>query len=305
MSGPKSYTPYISPEMREKLRREAEERMRQEKYNAIMNDIRKRTSDPEYMHRLENELAAVGEEERQRILESAVKFTKASIGTDFSEYKEDRIPTQAEVAGKKRAEYDAAMLDYRSICAVMGMQPADCFDYQEERCDELVSQMISETERLKQVQLTEAQNRMIYESSLQVLRDMGYEIIGSDTIRKRSGAAVSSTLFRLDDDTAINLTCTSNGQYTFETVGISSDSHSPSESEIRHIYDVMCTTCPMAFSEFMDRLSQKDIRLTEVNKRPPDIEQCRIKNISSYSQDTSAVQTVRTVEKRQTTSEQL
>ena len=52
MSGPKSYTPYISPEMREKLRREAEERMRQEKYNAIMNDIRKRTSDPEYMRRL-------------------------------------------------------------------------------------------------------------------------------------------------------------------------------------------------------------------------------------------------------------
>ncbi len=305
MSGPKSYTPYISPEMREKFRRETEERMRKEKYNTILKDIREINDDPEYNRRVENELAAVGQAERQRILASVADLAGKSIGTDFSEYKEERIPTKAEIAGKKRAEYDAVMLDYCSICAVLNMQPANCFGYQEERCDELVSQIRSETERLKQVQITEAQNRMIYEASLQVLKEMGYEIIGSDTIRKRSGATVNSTLFRLDNNTAINLTCTSNGQYTFETVGISNDDHSPSESEIRHIYDVMCATCPMAFTEFMDRLSQKDILLTEVNKRPPDIDQCRVKNISSYSQTTTATQATISKEKRQITSGKL
>jgi len=283
MSGPKSYTPALTPEQRARLEKEAEERRKQAEFNQILSDFKNNRTDENYYRNIKDEAARSAAAERERILSSIANFASQETNTDFSAYKDERIPSELEIELQKRDEYGVALENYARICAVMNMDMADCFEYEKSRCEELTQQIKAETQRLENLQVEQMQNQLIYAASLDVLSEMGYELIGDNTLTKKSGITVKSTLLRLDNDTAINLTSTSNGQYTFELVGVNNDGHYPTEAEITKLFELMCSKCHIDFATFKTKLTQKGIIMNNMNERTPDISYCRTKKISDYT----------------------
>lgn len=283
MSGPKSYTPALTPEQRARLEKEAEERRKQAEFNQILSDFKNNRTDENYYKNIKGEAAKSATTERERISSSITNFAMQEANTDFSAYKDERIPSELENELQKREEYDTALENYARICTVMNMDMADCFEYEKSRCEELTEQIKAETQRLENLQVEQMQNQLIYAASLDVLSEMGYELIGDNTLTKKSGITVKSTLLRLDNDTAINLTSTSNGQYTFELVGVNSDGHYPTEAEIAKLFELMCSKCHVDFATFKSKLAQKGIIMNDTNERTPDISYCRSKKIGDYT----------------------
>lgn len=283
MSGPKSYSVVLTAEERARLEKLAEEQRKQAEFNRIVSEFRKTLSDSSYYSKIEDEMSAVSNSERERIAASVAEFAAQDVAADFSSYKEDRIPSDIEISLKKRHEYDAALEDYARICSVLNLDMADCFKYDESRYEELIQQVRAETQRLENLQVQQMQDQLIYETSLKVLAEMGYELIGDKSITKRSGITVKSTLLRLDDDTAVNLTSTSNGQYTFELVSVNNDGHYPTENEISKLFELMCTKCRGDFTIIRKKLAQYGLVMEDVIERDPDISYCRSKNIEDYT----------------------
>lgn len=277
MSGPKSYEVMLTPEERARIQREAEERRRLADFRKLLsgtNAVVQRSS-----FNMDEAIKA----EKEKIRSSISGFSSGSMDSDFSEYEGEYIPTQKDIDTQKRTRYDNALEEYARICAVLDRPMANCFDYDEEHCDEITQQMISETERLHELQIEQIQNQHIYESSIKVLEDMGYKLIGDNCITKRSGSKVRSTLLRLDEKTAVNLVQTSNGQYTFELVGVSDDYSPLSEADVMHLFELMKTTCHADFPVFRAKLREYGVLMENTNERPPAIEYCRAKNIKEYS----------------------
>lgn len=283
MSGPKSYTPALTAEQRARLEKEAEERRKQAEFNQILSDFKNNRRDENYFRNIKVETAKSATDERERILSSIANFMSQETNTDFSVYKDERIPSELEFELQKRNEYDVALENYARICAAMNMAMADCFEYEKSRCEELTEQIKAETQRLENLQVEQMQNQLIYTASLDVLSEMGYELIGDNTLTKKSGITVKSTLLRLDNDTAINLTSTSNGQYTFELVGVNNDGHYPTEAEITKLFELMCSKCHVDFATFKSKLAQKGILMNDTNERTPDVSYCRSKKIGDYT----------------------
>lgn len=283
MSGPKSYTPALTPEQRARLEKEAEEYRKQAEFNQILSDFKNNRTNENYYKNIKGEATKSAATERERISSSIANFARQEANTDFSAYKDERIPSELEIELQKRNEYDVALENYARICAVMNMDMADCFEYEKSRCEELTEQIKTETQRLENLQVEQMQNQLIYAASLDVLSEMGYELIGDNTLTKKSGITVKSTLLRLDNDTAINLTSTSNGQYTFELVGVNSDGHYPTEAEIAKLFELMCSKCHVDFATFTSKLAQKGIIMNDTNERTPDISYCRSKKIGDYT----------------------
>lgn len=282
MSGPKSYTPVLTPEERARLEMIAEERRKQAEFNRLLSEFKRNRTDSSYYNNLDKEMVVVANNERTRLSATVANYVSQGMDTDFSAYKEARIPTEEEISLKKQHEYSIALENYARICTVLNMEMADCFEYDEVRFDELIEQVRAETQRLEDLQVQQMQDQLIYETSLRVLAEMGYELIGDNTITKKSGITVKSTLLRLDEDTAVNLTRTSNGQYTFELVGVNKDGHHPTELEIKKLFELMCSKCHGDFIIIREKLAQCGIVMNDVNAREPDISYCRSKNISEY-----------------------
>lgn len=282
MSGPKSYTPVLTAEQIARLEKEAEERRKEAEFQRILREFREHRNDKEYQEKLQFELANIEAAERDKIMSSISTFISQNVSFDFSKYAGERILTAEEVAKQKYLQYKEALGKYSSICEIMEVPMADCFGYDETRSDELIQQIIAETKRLESLQVERMKNKLIYDTSLMVLEEMGYKLIGNNIITKKSGVSVNSTLFRIDENTAVNLTCTSNGQYTFELVGVNEDGHAPSESEISKLLQLMNTQCHADFQVIREKLAKKGIVMCDTVERPPDKNYCRSKNIRNY-----------------------
>lgn len=295
MSGPITYSAEFSPEIKAMLKMRAEERRMITSYENLLSEFKNQSTLSSKNIQIENKK----EIEQRRINASVKEYVSRNSIADFSAYKGERIPTDTEISFKKQQEYDNVLENYARICSVLNVDMADCFKYDESRYDELIEQVKAETQRLEKLQIQQLQNQLIYETSLKVLAEMGYELIGENTITKKSGISIKSTLLRIDEDTAVNLTMTPNGQYTFELVGINNDGHAPTESEITKLFSLMCSKCHGDFVMIRKKMAEHGVMINDVNERNPDISYCRSKNISDYSQSKEDESEMNCEEKRQ------
>lgn len=259
MSGPKTYYPGLTDEERAWIENSAKQLRELADYKLKLSSFKERI-----------ETTICGSNI------SRIKIRKSNVEEDVS-------------FSSDKAEYDIALENYARICSVMDIEMADCFAYDESRAYELTSQMREETERLETMQVKQAQNQYIYDSSIKVLKEMGYELIGNESTKKRNGKTVTSTMLALDADTAVNLVSTSDGQYTFEFVGIDHDESQITEARISELFELMQTKCHIDFVHFGQKLRELGIELEQVNERPPDKSFCRFKRICDKKKDSDEI----------------
>lgn len=144
---------------------------------------------------------------------------------------------------------------------------------------ETLKQEVKELE--KQCEQLEEQ-RHISESLDEVMCDMGYHVVGSRKVIKKSGREFRNELYQFSEGAVVNITYAANGQISMELGGVDTCDREPSEAECTALCDEMSEFCG-DFQEIEKRLKEKGVVLANrISMLPPVEEYAQIINISDY-----------------------
>ena len=133
----------------------------------------------------------------------------------------------------------------------------------------------------KQCEQLEEQ-RHISESLDEVMHEMGYHVVGSREVVKKSGRKFRNELYHFSEGAVVNITYAANGQISMELGGIDTCDREPSEAECVALCDEMTEFCG-DFQEIEKRLKEKGVVLTNrISMLPPIEDYAQIINISGY-----------------------
>lgn len=149
----------------------------------------------------------------------------------------------------------------------------------------------------KQCEQLEEQ-RHISESLDEVMRNMGYHVVGSREVTKKSGRKFRNELYHFSEGAVVNITYATNGQISMEIGGVDTCDREPSEAECIALCDEMSEFCG-DFQEIEKRLKEKGVILANrISMLPPVEEYAQIINISEYEM-TEEVDAFKVVSKKQ------
>lgn len=133
----------------------------------------------------------------------------------------------------------------------------------------------------KQCEQLEEQ-RHISESLDEVMRDMGYYVVGSREVTKKSGRKFRNELYHFSEGAVVNITYAANGQISMELGGVDTCDREPSGAECAALCDEMTEFCG-DFQEIEKRLKEKGVVLANrISMLPPVEDYAQIINISEY-----------------------
>lgn len=133
----------------------------------------------------------------------------------------------------------------------------------------------------KQCEQLEEQ-RHISESLDEVMREMGYHVVGSREVVKKSGRKFRNELYHFSEGAVVNITYAANGQISMELGGVDTCDREPSEAECAALCDEMTEFCG-DFQEIEKRLKAKGVVLANrISMLPPVEDYAQIINISEY-----------------------
>ena len=120
----------------------------------------------------------------------------------------------------------------------------------------------------------------------EVMRDMGYDLIGRRQERRKSGRPFRNELYQFGEGTAVNITYSPEGQISMELGGITREDRRPTADETAVLTQEMRTFCS-EFSEFESRMKEKGIIVgSRIALSPPTADHAAMINIRDY--DTGA-----------------
>lgn len=176
-----------------------------------------------------------------------------------------------------RKEFEVLSARYHALCAMAG-EEAEKYDYTEEAADILTA----EIERLEKAMIRQQEQEYIDTCVNDVMKEMGYDLIGERVVQKRSGKKFRNELFTFHEGTAVNVTYSSDGQIAMELGGISSEDRIPNEEECEILTEDMRSFCS-EFEEFEKRLLEKGVMVNNrIALSPPSAEYAAVINISDY-----------------------
>lgn len=142
------------------------------------------------------------------------------------------------------------------------------------------------------------EQRHISESFDEVMRDMGYHIVGSREVTKKSGRKFRNELYHFSEGAVVNITYAANGQISMELGGVDTCDRELSEAECVALCNEMTEFCG-DFQEIEKRLKEKGVVLANrISMLPPVEEYAQIINISDYEM-TEEVDAFEAVSRRQ------
>ena len=126
------------------------------------------------------------------------------------------------------------------------------------------------------------EQRHISESLDEVMREMGYHVVGNREVIKKSGKKFRNELYHFSEGAVVNITYAANGQISMELGGVDTCDREPSEAESVALCDEMTEFCG-DFQEIEKRLKEKGVVLANrISMLPPVEEYAQIINISDY-----------------------
>ena len=126
------------------------------------------------------------------------------------------------------------------------------------------------------------EQRHISESLDEVMREMGYHVVGSREVVKKSGRKFRNELYHFSEGAVVNITYAANGQISMELGGVDTCDREPSEAECVVLCDEMSEFCG-DFQEIEKRLKEKGVVLANrISMLPPVEDYAQIINISEY-----------------------
>lgn len=191
-------------------------------------------------------------------------------------------------------EFDELVSKHRYYSEYLGM-PVISFTFSMDTLNSLrheVAELESQSAKIEEQQY-------ISESLDQVMRDMGYNVVGSREVVKKSGRKFRNELYHFSEGSVVNVTYAANGQISMELGGVDTCDREPSEEESSVLCDEMVEFCD-EFSEIERRLKEKGVVLmNRISMLPPAEEYAQIINVSDFNM-TEKVDVLETANKKQT-----
>lgn len=129
----------------------------------------------------------------------------------------------------------------------------------------------------------------------ETMLEMGYDMIGSRDVVKKTGKKYHDELFSYGDGTAISVIHSSDGQMTMEIGGVDYGDRNPTDNEAKEMSKQMVSFCK-DFGAISEALAQKGVDMKMVSMLPPDEQYAMIINLDDYSIDRQ-VKTITEVQK--------
>lgn len=191
-------------------------------------------------------------------------------------------------------EFDELASKHRYYSEYLGM-PVIAFTFSMDTLNSLrheVAELESQSAKIEEQQY-------ISESLDQVMRDMGYNVVGSREVVKKSGRKFRNELYHFSEGSVVNVTYAANGQISMELGGVDTCDREPSEEESSVLCDEMVEFCD-EFPEIERRLKEKGVVLmNRISMLPPAEEYAQIINVSDFNM-TDKVDVLETASKKQT-----
>ncbi len=191
-------------------------------------------------------------------------------------------------------EFDELVSKHRYYSEYLGM-PVISFTFSMDTLNSLrheVAELESQSAKIEEQQY-------ISESLDQVMRDMGYNVVGSREVVKKSGRKFRNELYHFSEGSVVNVTYAANGQISMELGGVDTCDREPSEEESSVLCDEMVEFCD-EFSEIERRLKEKGVVLmNRISMLPPAEEYAQIINVSDFNM-TEKIDVLETANKKQT-----
>lgn len=191
-------------------------------------------------------------------------------------------------------EFDELVSKHRYYSEYLGM-PVISFTFSMDTLNSLrheVAELESQSAKIEEQQY-------ISESLDQVMRDMGYNVVGSREVVKKSGRKFRNELYHFSEGSVVNVTYAANGQISMELGGVDTCDREPSEEESSVLCDEMVEFCD-EFPEIERRLKEKGVVLmNRISMLPPAEEYAQIINVSDFNM-TDKVDVLETASKKQT-----
>ena len=179
------------------------------------------------------------------------------------------------------AEFEELEAEYKILCADAHITPK-MFKISESG----IADLKAEISKLEAEALENSEQEYIAETIDEVMEEMGYDLIGSREVTKKSGKRFRDELYTFSEGTAVNIRYDSQGKIAMELGGIDSTDRLPSSSEASRLEDEMVAFCDK-FTEFEKRLAAKGIVCkNRVSHLPPKAEYAQIINTLDYDMKT-------------------
>ena len=186
------------------------------------------------------------------------------------------------------AEFEELEAEYMVLCSELHIAPKK-FIISESGITELKAEITKlETELLEA-----SEQEYIADAIDEVMEEMGYALIGSREVTKKSGKRFRDELYTFSEGTAVNIRYDNQGRIAMELGGIDATDRLPSQSEAAKLEDEMVVFCDM-FTELERRLAEKGIICkNRISHLPAKAEYAQIINTSDYEM-TKEVETIKT-----------
>lgn len=244
----------------------------EEKKAELMQKLSDWNSDKTLPEALHKELAAAIVS-LDRINDSAYLSTFDSVTVSSLAGKVAKWQKELQAAGPLTERY----AQYEALCALADEEPKPIEQFR--TSDSL---LVSEIGRLEGVMIRAKEQEYISACVDEVMADMGYDLIGSREVRKKSGKRFRNELYTFNEGTAVNVTFSSDGQIAMELGGISHEDRIPTDAETEVLTEDMQSFCA-EFADFERRLKAKGVVVgSRIALSPPTAEHAAIINVDDY-----------------------
>jgi hypothetical protein len=216
----------------------------------------------------------------EKVAQTKINFEKISDST----YKKNFAALNIAPLVKECSEYlkiseeiAALEFDYKILCEMAG-ETAMPFEISAEN----ILKMKTEINHLREKIAADDEKNYINKCLDEVMAEMGYNVIGSREVTKKSGKHFKSEIFTYNDGTAVNVTASDDGKIVMELCGLDEVDRTPNFSESEQLCQDMENFCK-DFGEIEKRLAEKGVVLRQkIQRLPPNVEYAQIINVSDY-----------------------
>lgn len=214
---------------------------------------------------------------KERFIEIEDKSAKSNFASITVEPLKKRCLAAEEFIKKQYGEFTRLLDRYSALCQQLEREQT-VFEVSEQGMTALKKAV----DELECVVKNDAQQRYISETVDDVMREMGYEVIGHRSVHKKSGRSFKSKLLTYEDGTVVNVTESSDGRITMEVGGTDDSDRLPDANERVALRKTMESFC-RDFHEIEQRLATRGVIVGDrISMAPPEEAYAQIINLSDY-----------------------
>ena len=178
---------------------------------------------------------------------------------------------------REKVEYQELLLRYSDLCEELSV-PQEPLPWS----PGAMAALRGTIEEMEQRILRREEEAYICRALDEVMQELGYPLLGTREVTKRSGKRFRHALYTFEDGTAIDVTYSDDGQIAMELGGLDNQDRVPDEQETIYLCDAMEGFCT-SFEQIEERLRRRGVVLKErIHMLPPTEENAQIINTEDY-----------------------